>query len=124
MGYKFHPSKLEPFSKVYIPMSLVAFIFYFVNVCTELHAWQSTAVVFLNVVAITGPPVAYKKFTGKDPPSNYNEALSSFCTWAGLAPILQLTQPCASFLGCLGFLWAVHNFWPEIIEKCAELFLA
>jgi len=109
--YKFHPSKLEPFSKVYFPIGLVAFIFYFVNVCTVLHAWQSTAVVFLNVVAIAGPAVAYKKFTGKDPPSNYNEALSSSCTWAGLAAHLATdTAVCILsgmswiFMGCPPFL--------------------
>merc|ERR1712072_437729 len=83
--YMLHPSKLEPVSKVYIPIGLVALIFYFVNVCTLLPASQSTAVMLLNVVAIAGPAIAYKKITGKDPPANYNEALNSFSTLAGLA---------------------------------------
>jgi hypothetical protein len=83
--YMLHPSKLEPVSKVYIPIGLAALIFYFVNVCTVLPASQSTTVVLLNVVAIAGPMIAYKKITGKDPPANYNDALNSYSTLAGLA---------------------------------------
>merc|ERR1712139_439809 len=83
--YMGHPSKLEPFSKVYIPVGLAALILYFVNVCVVFQAWQSTALVLLNVVAIVGPAIAYKKFTGQDPPANYNDALKSFSTRAGLA---------------------------------------
>jgi len=80
-----HPSKLEPFSKVYIPIGLLGLIFFFVNICTVLPALQSTAVVLLNVVGIAGPMIAYKTITGKDPPANYNDAVDSYSTLAGLA---------------------------------------
>merc|ERR1712139_418656 len=82
--YMGHPSKLEPFSKVYIPVGLASLILYFANVCGVFQAWQSTALVLLNVVAIVGPAIAYKKITGQDPPTNLNDALKSFSTWAGL----------------------------------------
>merc|ERR1719235_2011493 len=81
----FHPSKLEPFNKVYFPVGLTALIFYFVNVCVVLQAWQSTALLLINVVGMVAPAVAYKKITGQDPPTNYNDALKAFSTWAGLA---------------------------------------
>jgi len=83
--YMFHPSKVEPFSKVYVPVALIAFVIYFVNICTVLQAWQSTTLVLLNVVAIVGPAIAYKKITGQDPPGNFNDALKASSTWAGLA---------------------------------------
>jgi len=82
--YMLQPSKLEPFSKVYIPLGLLFLILYFVNIGTVLPAWESMAVIFLNVVAIAGPAVAYKKITGKDPPATYEDAQDSCSTWAGL----------------------------------------
>merc|ERR1712139_378866 len=43
--YVINSSSLEPFSKVYIPIGLLALIFFFVNICNVLSAWQSTALV-------------------------------------------------------------------------------
>lgn len=93
--YLIQPSKLEPFSKVYLPVSFLAFMLFLLNICTVLPAWESTALIVLEVVTIAAPAIACKKITGKDSPTNYSELLDSVSTWSGLmAHLIMETLLC------------------------------
>merc|ERR1711879_1014467 len=97
MGYFTHPNKMETIRDLFLPAGFLSVIFFFGKICNVLPALESAAMVLLFVGLLAGSAVAYKKATGKYPPTTYCDIVDSLSTWAGPVQHLAVDTSAAIF---------------------------
>jgi len=112
-AYMVQPGKIQTLiDAVLIPLSLPGLVFFIAELYTVCSVWKAHALVCALLIILVVPSVAYKKITGKEAPTVYNDRLESFSTRSGLA--LHLAGDTSVGLWCV-LCWAAMGYPPLMI---------